>query len=232
MIEFYYQIKARDNSEYGISSWAWPPVFSGKVSAENKKAAKVKVEEEYGREFPQRVLKKDLDEHHYLLRIVEIREDDDRTRGLFEPRVCMECKSLFKRIDLYNDHNETYKGGDFCGQSCKTIYQDRNRAVPVDVSGNGKPLIYQILNTRTKMSYIGKTTQVFTLRWYQHFFQGGSCKFHAAIRDSSLTDWEFKIIEEVFVPEGKDRDEFVAERERYWINHFNSIDGGYNSVSA
>lgn len=232
MTDFYYQIKAKDNSEYGISSWAWPPVFSGKVTAENKKLAKALIEEEYGRKFPQRVLKKDLDQHQYLLNIREITEDDERTRGLFETRECQQCKAKFRQIDLYNDHNESYKGSEFCSNNCKQKYYDQNRPIRPDIAGNEKPVIYRILNVNSGMSYVGKTTQVFTLRWYQHFYHGGDCKFHKAIKESSIEDWEFTIIETVSIPDDRDSNEFVAERERFWINELNSIEDGYNSVSA
>lgn len=41
MPDFHYQIKGRQTSEYeGDSGWAWPPVFSGLVTAPDKKAAK------------------------------------------------------------------------------------------------------------------------------------------------------------------------------------------------
>jgi hypothetical protein len=89
--------------------------------------------------------------------------------------------------------------------------------------------------------YIGKTTQVFTLRWYQHFFQSGTNKFHDAIRKSKISDWIFEIHEVIEFPENlrenkdfrtylNDREKFIIERERYWINHFDSIANGYNSI--
>ena len=230
--DYYYQIKAKDDSEYSISSWAWPPVFSGKVSAENKKQAKSLIEEEYDRKFPQRVLKNDLENHHYLLNIREIEDDDERTRSLFYVRECNQCETKFRRIDLYNDHNEVYKGGEFCGIDCKNAHYEQNRPVKTDLSGNENPVIYRVLNIKSGMSYIGKTTQVFTLRWYQHFYHGGDCKFHKAIKESNIEDWQFSVVESVNIPNDRDRDEYVAERERFWINKLNSIDDGYNSVSA
>ena len=76
------------------------------------------------------------------------------------------------------------------------------------------------------MCYIGKTSQVFTLRWYQHFYQSGDCKFHAAIKNSNFTDWSFDVIEIA------NSAEEVSIREQYWIDHYDSISNGYNSVSA
>lgn len=46
MAKFYYQIKGRQpagpNRE---AEWAWPPVFSGMVEAENRKLAKAQIDE-------------------------------------------------------------------------------------------------------------------------------------------------------------------------------------------
>jgi len=69
MAKFYYQIKGRRpaTSAYGDAEWAWPPVFSGMVEAPDRKAAKAVVEEQYERQFPSRVLRKDMDAHEYLL---------------------------------------------------------------------------------------------------------------------------------------------------------------------
>ncbi|WP_238347420.1 MULTISPECIES: hypothetical protein [Pseudomonas] len=47
MPDYYYQIKARKTSEYdGESEWAFPPAFSGLVTAADRKKAKEIIEEE------------------------------------------------------------------------------------------------------------------------------------------------------------------------------------------
>ena len=94
------------------------------------------------------------------------------------------------------------------------------------------PVIYRVFNRLTGMSYVGKTTQVFTLRWYQHFYHGGKCKFHDAIKASKKEDWDFSIIETVVTPKDEDLDCFVATREQFWIDEFDSIENGYNTVTA
>ena len=234
MADYYYQIKARRDSGYGMSSWAWPPVFSGKVSAKNRKQAKQLIEDEYDREFPLRVLKKDIEQHNYLLGIREITEEDERTRSLFDLRECKQCKNTYRQIDLYNDFNERYKGSDYCGKTCGEKYEQEHRSERLDsqLGGVEQPVIYQVKNIKTDKSYIGKTTQVFTLRWYQHFYQGGSCKFHQAIKESPLEDWEFRVVESIIIPDGSDKDVFVSEREKFWINKLNAVENGYNSLSS
>jgi len=230
--DFYFQIKTKNNDDYGISKWAFPPLFSGKVEAINKKDARVQIEAEYGRQFPLRVLEKDLKDEHYLLHIEQIREDDERTKGIFELRKCVACENTFRRIDLYNDHNETYKGVEYCGAACKEDHRLLTAPTPYDASiGQAQAVIYRVQNVVSGKSYIGKTTQVFTLRWYQHFFHGNACKFHTAIRNSKLEDWLFMIIETVQSTNRSDDMALrLAERERFWINHYNAIEDGYNSL--
>lgn len=231
--DFYYQIKARGSEVWG--GWSWPPIFSGKVSADNKRKAKQLIEDEYGRKFPLRVLKKDLENEYFLLRIIEIDKEDDRTQELFVLKSCQECDKKFRVIDKYNDEHEAYKGKEFCGYKCKKANHEKNRAPkPSDLlsQNGGAAFIYRIRNKKDDRSYIGKTQQVFTLRWYQHFYQSGSCKFHDAIRSSSLTDWEFSLIELVNVQDGVKVSDAVQEREAYWINYFNAVENGYNTVAV
>lgn len=234
MPDFYYQIKGKESETYG-GGWAWPPLLSGKVEADNKKQAKALIEEEYGRKFPLRVLRKDIDNESYLLNVREIAKEDEKTRNLFELNECQMCKTKFRIIDKYNDHNESNKGSDFCSSKCQREHIDKNRApVPKDIllEQGGAAFIYRIRNVHTEKVYIGKTTQAFTLRWYQHFYQSGSCKFHEAIKNSKLTDWEFSLIELVEVPDGMTANDAVVKREAFWINHYNSVEDGYNTLEV
>lgn len=249
--DFYYQIKGKtsedqkneDTSPFGssygsVQNWVFPPIFSGKVSAVDKKQAKLLIEEEYGRTFPLKVLAKDLASNEFLLSIQEITDKDARTQRLFQVNKCRQCDKEFKTIDLYNDMHETYKGGEFCSYICKNENYKvqefiRNQERNMDISGNKNPVIYKITNKTNNKCYIGKTTQVFTLRWYQHFFQSGNCKFHEAVRTCSVLDWTFEIIETVEIPVDiktlPEIEKIILERERHFINLYDSIENGYNS---
>jgi len=66
MPDFYYQIKGR-RDDGSFSDWHWPPLLSGKVTAENKKAARKCVEELHGQSFPMRVKQEDKDKFLYLM---------------------------------------------------------------------------------------------------------------------------------------------------------------------
>ena len=238
MQDFYYQIKGKIGEANSFSNWAFPPIFSGKVTARDKKQAKAIIEEEYGKSFPLRVLQKDLESNEFLLNIEAIKPGS-LLETLFLQRVCKCCESTFYVIDKYNDQNVSNKGPEYCSDKCR---QDsvqveayvRNEAAVLN--GSASPVIYKITNKETGKCYIGKTTQVFTLRWYQHFYQSGSCKFHEAIKSSKISDWVFEVIEIISVPEGvKTNDElnsYILDREMFYIKKFNSISFGYNSVSS
>lgn len=240
--EFYYQIKGKHSDPengYGLyggsQTWVFPPLFSGKVSAKDKKEAKLRIEEEYGRQFPIRVLKKDLDSNEFLLKIEEM-SSDGHYKTLFELKNCEHCGKGFYLIEKYNDKNCTNKGDRFCSDKCKDdvrFIESAIRNENLALQGNKQPVIYKITNKKTGMIYIGKTNQVFTLRWYQHFFQHGDCKFHKAIKESQYTDWLFEIIEIInFSSELKNNEleQLILDRERFYINEFNSINEGYNSL--
>lgn len=228
--EFYFQLKAQ--GEWG--GWHFPPLYSDRVFAKNKKEAKKKVEEQFDRKLPLRVIYEKREQEPYLLRLTEIGESDLKIKSLFDINTCEECSKEFRVIDNYNDPHEFYKGFDFCSNDCKLAYRSKNRAFVSNSCDPNSPhptVIYKITNKESGMCYIGKTHQAFTLRWWQHFSSGDDNKFHKAIRDSKYTDWTFEIIEVIeSAPEGLNNDEYAFERESYWINEYDSINNGYNSL--
>lgn len=240
MKDWYYQIKGKLSSGevglYGsVQNWSFPPIFSGKVTAETKKEAHIIINEEYGKNFPLRVLQKDLDSNEFLLSITEI--VDERTKGLFEIRSCQHCGTTFRVIDSYNNAHLSYKGTEYCSYECKNEAYEIRKYVDTgnnELNGIHQPVIYHIYNYETGLGYVGKTTQAFTLRWYQHFYQCGDTKFHKAIKSCSLEHWNFSVLEKIAVPkEMKTKSEIeklIHERERYWIKKLDTVKNGYNSL--
>lgn len=238
---YYYQIKGKSNGDetgfYGSTqNWVFPPIFSGKVEALDKKQAKIIIEEKYSKQFPLRVLSKDLDSNEFLLSIEEIKEGS-RLEKLFEQQNCKLCNSTFYVIDKYNNSNETNKGFDFCSQQC-SIEDNKLRQIRYNeenvMNGIHVPVIYKITNKITGLCYIGKTTQAFTFRWYQHFFQsGGTSKFHEEIKKYEATDWIFEVQEIIKITQEfkkiDDANKYILERESYWISFYDSVNNGYNS---
>jgi hypothetical protein len=229
MLEFYYQIKGKAGE-----SWLWPPLFTGKIEAENKKEARKKLEEELGRDLPQRVIKEKFYLNDFLLKLEEIKENDYHTKRLFEPVECKHCKKQFKVIEKYQ-HGNPGGGQTFCSNGCKEDFGNIEYMRKMDGTNyyGDQPVIYKITNKKTAKCYIGKTTQIFTLRWYQHFYHPTTSKFHEEIKNSSISDWLFEVVEVISISKDmNDRqqiEELVISKEREYIEKHNSILEGYNS---
>lgn len=236
MPDFYYQIKARQNTDNEYSRWIWPPVFSGMVQADDKKQARALVDAEYEKKFPMRVAAKDLESASFLLNMYEVHPDDDRTRGLFEIQTCKQCHGGFRVIDHYNNWIERYSGREFCSDDCHQAFKKANdaRLFVKDFGGcKALPVIYMIQNRNTGRCYIGKTTQPFTLRWWQHFFHGTDTKFHKAIADSKVTDCTFSVVEVIdigIIGPNQDVQAWIRSREQHWIDTMDAINNGYNTA--
>ena len=230
--QFYYQIKGKKGADdYSFSNWSFPPIFSGKVSAKDKKEAKLMIEKEYGKKFPLRVLQKDLDSNEFLLKIEEIKEGSHIQR-LFEERKCENpnCSNKYRKIDIYNDTNfrDTYG---CCSEECsRKVKEIRQEAyfTEVDFFSNAIPVIYKITNKHTKLCYIGQTIRSFTLRWWEHITRPSDCKFHSALKESKISDWVFEVVE--VIPSGNK--EKLDERESYWIRYYDSINNGFNTAKV
>ncbi len=238
MPEFLFKIKGKGVSNvYGTETvgWVFPPLFTDKVEAANAKQAKEKICELYEKQFPSRVLRKDLDNNEFLLVVKEIKDDDFHTKSLFDVRNCAHCQKPYKVIEKYQLGNEG-GGMAYCCAHCKDEHNSVRSFIEWEVTGKNPPIIYKISNKATGMCYVGKTTQIFTLRWYQHFFNSRGTKFHDAIKQHPVTDWMFEVIEIVKIPEDfKDLqqiNDFIFEREMFYINLFDSIKNGYNSVNS
>lgn len=235
MVKFYYQIKGRmpaPANGYSESEWAWPPVFSGLVEAEDRKKAKVQIEEEYGRQFPLRVLRKDIDEHSYLLHIRELGPHDDYLLRRFRDTACKECGAVFKLIDKYNDPYADHRSSDYCSAGCAQAGKYRDvQEFRLATEGKVPPVIYLVRQKSTGMAYVGQTIQPFTLRWWQHLSNPSDCKFHAALKTYPMPDWEFSVLEIIEYPaECACKVTYIKERERHWIEAFDSVETGYNTI--
>jgi hypothetical protein len=228
MTSWYYQIKGRSPE----NGWAWPPVFSGKVEAESRKEARALVEELYERKFPMSVRLKDIEAHDYLLHIQELGEHDTYLLKRFQDTPCKECGTVFKLIDKYNDHYTETKSHDYCTEACKEAARFRDLSeFRLASEGRSPPVIYQVRQKSTGMSYVGQTTQPFTLRWWQHLSNPSACKFHAALTATVITDWEFSVLEVIAYPAGcADRAAYITHRERHWIDQLASVEAGFNTV--
>ena len=200
-----------------------------------------------------------LKKYNYLLKIYPANEYWDNY--WFEDRECTICGRQYNLIDR-NIRNGSPSANiqnikpHFCSSECneigsynyqKILEEEKIRKTMEDNNGIYSPCIYKITNKQTNKVYIGQTTQYIAFRWYQHFSNNTGTKFHKEINEYKLTDWTFEVIEILdkenyreFLNKCYNKDnknkisikEFVDIREQYWIDEFNSINNGYNSVIA
>lgn len=235
---FYYNIKGKFGEEGGSAyggNWSFPPIWTDFIEAESREAAKAAIEAEYGRKFPTRVLAKDLDSNEFLLTVKEVKSDDKFTLDLNEVKTCKnpDCGRGFKIIEKYQ-HSETGGGRDYCCYACSKAH-NAFEFITAEGTKAHLPVIYKITQKQSGKCYIGQTTQPFTLRWYQHFFQGTENKFHTAITNTSISDWSFEVLEVIDarllgLKSANDLKEYVNGREHYYIVLFDAINNGYNSI--
>lgn len=239
---FFWCVKTQKISEYTGSpdGWNWPPAISGRVAAKNKKHARERISEELDMNIPLRVSAKDRPTSPYLLYIEEITEDKPaslRYLQRFMPRQCEVCHTTFVLNDIYNTEIKNIHA-DTCSTTCNDAFRLRMKSQSFEEGTGVRPdttTIYLITYTPENKHYVGKTTQPFTLRWYQHMYHPGDSAFHKKIRTSPLADWQFKVLEEInplHELSSGDLSKHIAQREQFWIDHYNSIQNGFNSVSA
>ena len=95
--------------------------------------------------------------------------------------------------------------------------------------------IYKIENLLNHHVYIGQSVNI-KERWQEHCRNGLADKnasdkiwynypIYCAIRKYGLENFTFTILEETSLEE-------LNERERYWINYYNSYHDGYNATTG
>jgi len=89
--------------------------------------------------------------------------------------------------------------------------------------------IYKIVNQINQQKYIGQSTNI-ERRWQRHirdaFDENGRAynyPLYKAIRKYGIENFSFEIIEECSVEE-------LNEKEKYWINYYNTYFNGYNQT--
>lgn len=92
-------------------------------------------------------------------------------------------------------------------------------------------IIYKVINDINQKIYIGQTVNSLAYRWGQHIKASYSQEskqlshFHLAIRKYGSDHFYPSIIEQC-------EDKELDEKEKYWINFYNSFELGYNSTTG
>ena len=88
--------------------------------------------------------------------------------------------------------------------------------------------IYKITNIKNQMCYIGQTKAGFKNRWRTHVKRGLGCeeqtnnRLYTGLKEDGLENFTFQILEIC-------EDKILTERERFYINFYDSKNWGYNS---
>lgn len=239
-MKYFYRIKIPKLCKYGYGKeWEYKPFDIGYIDANSKIEARKELEKEYDIDLKMRVLKENIGVKDIFL--LQLYEPNDYYDKLWtEERQCLNCDCTFTRLARDKANDFKYIKAVYCSEYCELLGEDKRLQVRIDESkGLHRAVIYKITNKINNKCYIGKTTQPFTLRWYQHFFQAGGTKFHEEIRVTKKEDWCFEIVETLNFT-GKDINTFdthgygklLSKREQYYINKFNSISDGYNTATS
>lgn len=212
------------DSQYHMENW--DRVWYDVISAPDKKKAKASIQDEVDAILAEKVSRKSANEPDYRIFITELSPHWEE--HWLKVRECSVCSTKYtllqsKQLMVHSTHEH-------CSIDCQRLTRrETNFGDYTSGYQNHRPCIYKITNRINGMVYIGQTTQCFTLRWYQHFFHGGDAKFHAVVKASKPTDWIFEVIEIIYETDFK---EILNKQEQFWIDHYGSIQNGYNSVKA
>lgn len=95
------------------------------------------------------------------------------------------------------------------------------------IRGNKIGYIYKIVNNINNKVYVGKTSRTIEIRWQEHrknFYKlQDNMVIHKAMFKYGPEAFNIKEIESC-------DDEIIDEREKYWIEYYNSYKNGYNST--
>lgn len=96
-------------------------------------------------------------------------------------------------------------------------------------------IIYKALCMSTEKIYIGQTIHNLKQRIKKHFYESGlkrtqSNKFYNAIRKYGNHDFIWEILERFEENDEQIMANRLDEREKFWIDHYDSIKNGYNTI--
>lgn len=163
-------------------------------------------------------------------------EIDEITAGSW---TCASCGQVHDNKYISRPRYSRLFGEDvlFCrsgenGELCLSNYkkeQYKNVDLPDDesyIKKDSPNYIYKCTEKSTSKCYIGKTRNAPFFRWWNHLTHSSS-PFGIYLRQTKLSDWSFEVLEEL-PAETPDSTIFLIESN--YMNLFNSIENGFNSV--
>lgn len=220
---YFYRIKS-------YRTYSWIDVYKGVVYADSAKDAKKRVDEIIKEETTIEIIKKKRGEHEDGdFKVIVLLCTEYWEKYWTAKRICKECSCEFVVIDQYK--NSVEASGEHCSEACRVRFRLVQREESFDnylLTNKHPAIIYKITHKPTGQIYIGQTLQAFTLRWYQHFFHAGETKFHKLIKSTSVKEWNFEVQE--IIDDKKDQS-FINQREKFWIDHYDSVRVGLNTAN-
>lgn len=211
-------------------SYHWVDAHKGIVFAESSKDAKKQIDEIIRNNTDFLIVKKKASDYNSGdFKVVILLCNDYWLDYWTRKRNCKECSSEYVVIE--NQQNGIEASDSYCSEDCRLRFRLRQREESFEsylLTNKHPAIIYKITHRPTGQVYIGQTSQAFTLRWYQHFFHAGDTKFHKLIKSSSPTEWIFEIQE--IISDKKDQS-FINQREKFWIDHYDSVARGLNTAN-
>ncbi len=149
--------------------------------------------------------------------------------------ICASCGQVHENKYISRPRfSERLFGSDilFCEDACLENYKRekyKNIDFPDDtnyIKSDSPNYIYKCTEKATGKCYIGKTRNAPFFRWWNHLTHSAS-PFGLLLRKTKLSDWTFEVLLEL-PSDAPDSEVFRIESE--YINRFNSIANGFNSL--
>lgn len=119
----------------------------------------------------------------------------------------------------------------YCSDTCRNLALYWQSIFPYEKQQNitwleyWVPVIYKITNKINWKSYIWKTHQSFTLRWWQHLKENNTEKFWKAISEWKIEDWSFEVVKVLTKEEVPE----VLKIEDEYIKKYDTVENWYNT---
>ena len=135
---------------------------------------------------------------------------------------CRNCGLKFA-TNLEVKNMSPFENQYYCSEHCKV--ESKKLMLENYESNPYNSYIYKITEKSTNKNYVGKTTKHFIWRWWEHIKATSGSKFHEFIKSSEVSNIAFEVLEVIV----NGTDEYISERETYWIFVTDSIEKGFNT---
>ena len=174
-------------------------------------------------------LSEQIEERRKTLKILQDQDREKEEKENFIKTHSLGLTPLEKRdISLLRDISEKMAFKDAVRKLIwSQFYQSKLQSLRKALNADKTTGIYKITNIKNNKAYIGQSVDIGE-RWTSHVKTGLGIavsvpnKFYSALLEEGPESFTFEILEVC----GKEK---LNERERYWIDFFNTVNRGYNT---